>query len=687
MKNNKTKNLLLLIFFGLALFLPVFAHAADFLYQYAAKWGSQGSGTSQFQSPAGIAVDSTNTVYVADTSNNRIQKFTSSGTYVGTWGSLGAADGQLNRPCGIAIGPDGNVYVADSVNFRIQKFTQAGTFVAKFGSFGSGDGQLSIPSGVAVSPDGMVYVADMLNNRIQRFTAGGIFSTKWGSLGTGDGQLNFPYSTAVDSSNNIYVADYGNHRVQKFASNGTFITKWGTQGINDGQFLYPMGVAVDPSGNVFVSDAMGRVQKFTSEGMFITKTGSQGTGDGQMKMPAALALDPSGNIYAADTDNHRIQKFAALQAYSVSGKVLDFADTANVIQGATVTILDENSSTVAAPQTNKSGSFIATLAQTGDYTISASKPGYEMKSIPQILTVSDASRAATGIVIYLKSTGQLSDVSFNLSTGWNFISTTKQPWDQNIAQVLSDISSKIRIVWGYNNQTQIWLRWKPTGSNNTLAAIESGKGYWIYANEPVTLKITGTVPLSTLHLFEGWNLVGYMGQDNASIGSELQSFSGKWSIVWHWDNGIWYAKDEIQATLPVQPLTYFRRGKAYWISIKTGTGGVYYNPSLPKISLNPDLINYGNVLVNGSSTKQVTVSNIGTATIAVSSVNLSGANKSEFSQTNNCTTILSDASCTVSVIFSPTSADAKSAALVFVSNDPETPSINLPLIGTGVIMQ
>ncbi|MEI6152608.1 MAG: choice-of-anchor D domain-containing protein [Deltaproteobacteria bacterium] len=687
MNHNKVKNGLLLVFIGLVIFVPVFTQAADYLYQYSAKWGSQGAAAGQFQSPSGIAIDSTGTVYVSDTSNNRIQKFTSSGTNVGSWGSVGMADGQLKRPWGIAIGSDDNLYVADSNNCRIQKFTPAGAFVAKFGSWGSSDGQFMIPAGVAVSPDGMVYVADMLNNRIQRFTAGGAFSLKWGSSGTGDGQFNSPNGITVDSSNNVYVVDSGNNRIQKFASNGTFVAKWGTNGIDDGQFTYPMGVAVDPSGNVFVTDAMGRVQKFTSEGTFITKTGALGTGDGQMKLPGAVALDTSGNIYATDTDNHRIQKFAAVQAYSISGRVLDFADFVNVIQNATVTILDESANAVATPQTDKTGSFTATLAQKGDYTISASKLGYEMKSTPQFAAVSDTARTATGIVIYLKSTGQLSDVSFNLSTGWNFVATTKQPWDQSIAKVLSDISSKVRIVWGYNNQTQVWSRWKPASLNNTLATIESGKGYWIYVNEPVTLTITGTIPSSTLHLFEGWNLIGYMGQDNASIASELQSFSGKWSIVWHWDNSIWYAKDEVQTNLPVQALTYFRRGKAYWVSIKSGTGGVYYNPSLPKISLNPDLISYGSVAVNGSSTKQVTVSNTGTAAITISSVSLSGTNRSEFSQTNNCSTIASGASCVASVIFSPTSAGAKNAALVIVSNDPETPSINLPLGGTGVILQ
>jgi len=106
--------------------------------------------------------------------------------------------------------------VADSRNDRIQKFTSNGNFLTKWGSFGTGDGQLHFPRGLAVDNSGNVYVADTQNFRIQKFTSNGGFLTKWGSQGTGNGQFNFPYGLAVDNSGNVYVADPGNWRIQKF---------------------------------------------------------------------------------------------------------------------------------------------------------------------------------------------------------------------------------------------------------------------------------------------------------------------------------------------------------------------------------------------------------------------------------------------------------------------------------------
>ncbi|MBF0537156.1 MAG: DUF1566 domain-containing protein [Nitrospirae bacterium] len=65
--------------------------------------------------------------YVADPANNRIQKFSSSGAFITKWGSSGSGDGQFNSPYGVAVDTSGNVYVADNGNNRIQKFAPATT--------------------------------------------------------------------------------------------------------------------------------------------------------------------------------------------------------------------------------------------------------------------------------------------------------------------------------------------------------------------------------------------------------------------------------------------------------------------------------------------------------------------------------------------------------------------------------
>ena len=67
-----------------------------------------------------MAVDSSGYVYVTDSQNHRIQKFSSTGTFVTAWGTPGSGNGQFNGPHGVAVDSSGYVYVADTGNHRIQ---------------------------------------------------------------------------------------------------------------------------------------------------------------------------------------------------------------------------------------------------------------------------------------------------------------------------------------------------------------------------------------------------------------------------------------------------------------------------------------------------------------------------------------------------------------------------------------
>jgi len=140
--------------------------------------------TAQFNNPSGVAVDSAGTVYVADTNNNRIRKVLPDGmvsTLAGS-GTLGFADGvaataQFNFPNGIAVDSTGTVYVADSFNHRIRKIQPDGTVstLAGSGTLGFADGagmtsQFNLPTGVTVGSAGTVYVADQNNHRIRKIT-------------------------------------------------------------------------------------------------------------------------------------------------------------------------------------------------------------------------------------------------------------------------------------------------------------------------------------------------------------------------------------------------------------------------------------------------------------------------------------------------------------------------------------
>ena len=116
--NRKTEKRMFLVYFEIKsllfaiciLLLSAFiVNAEVFLF----KWGSPGVGEGEFNGPHGIAIDSLENVYVVDSFNNRVQKFTSDGTFIREWGSFGTGDGQFNNPIGIEVDSSDNVYVAD----------------------------------------------------------------------------------------------------------------------------------------------------------------------------------------------------------------------------------------------------------------------------------------------------------------------------------------------------------------------------------------------------------------------------------------------------------------------------------------------------------------------------------------------------------------------------------------------
>lgn len=204
-------------------------------------WGRPGNGNDEFASPVGIAADGAGNVYVVDHGNHRVQKFNVSSasgtwqaTHVRTWGGLGNGPGQLNNPYGIALDSQNTLWVADGGNGRVVRFDANGNYMSVVGWPGTGDGQFVTPTWVSFDSAGSMYVTetnsdpsdvrapDIAHQRIQKFNAAGQFVSKWGSYGENGGQFRLPFQVVVDLAGDAaYVSDYYNTRLQKFSLSNT----------------------------------------------------------------------------------------------------------------------------------------------------------------------------------------------------------------------------------------------------------------------------------------------------------------------------------------------------------------------------------------------------------------------------------------------------------------------------------
>jgi len=271
------------------------------------EWGGYStSDLGKFYHPQQIAVDDERNIYVADTGNSRIQKFTHEGQFLSSWGTNGVENGELQSPVGIAI-YENNVYVVDEKQNTVQKFDNDGNFILKWGERGNENGQFSSPQGITIDSSGIVYVADSKNHRIQQFTSDGEFLSSFGKFGYGDGKLKIPVDVAV-YGDFIYVSDPGGYKIEKYTSDGIFIKSFD---YNFGGFsVRPGGLTVDPNGNIyFVDAAKYRVVKINSDGRTLATWGSIGKGDGKFIEPKDLVLDNRGYLFVLDSSLGLVQKF------------------------------------------------------------------------------------------------------------------------------------------------------------------------------------------------------------------------------------------------------------------------------------------------------------------------------------------------------------------------------------------
>jgi len=300
--------------------------------------------------PAGVAVDSTGKVYIADYGNYRI-RMVSAGTITtvagtGTAGYIGdhvsAVTAPLAAPQRIATDAAGNFYIGDGV--RVRKVANGTILTIAGGGTPTGENgpaagaQLLSPQGLATDAAGSVYIADSGTGRVLRVSGGTLSRMAGGGTLAADGvpatggQLNTPVGVAVDSSGALYIADTAAARVRKVSSGVISTAVGGGSTLGDGgpaasaQLMEPQGVAVASGGNLYIADAE-RVRMVSGSTIStVAGCGDAGyQGDGGVATaalisgPSGVATDHAGNVYIADSGNNRIREVAGGIITTVAG--------------------------------------------------------------------------------------------------------------------------------------------------------------------------------------------------------------------------------------------------------------------------------------------------------------------------------------------------------------------------------
>ena len=275
--------------------------------------------------PRSLAFAKDGTFYVADSRNHRVLHLDTDGNILHEWGTFAdgagipVADGTFNEPWGIAVGPDGSVYVTDTWNHRIEKFTSTGRYLTAWGTFGQGETPESFygPRGLAIDAEGRVYVTDTGNKRVAVFDANGKFITQFGSAGLEPGQFDEPVGIAIDKNGTVYVVDTWNQRVQTFTpmeTDGslTFVPDkqwdvygWFGQSLDNKPFI-----TVNDELHVFITDPDGyRIMEFDPNGLLIRTWGDFGDTESSFGLASGIAMDNEGHVWVTDSVNNRVMRF------------------------------------------------------------------------------------------------------------------------------------------------------------------------------------------------------------------------------------------------------------------------------------------------------------------------------------------------------------------------------------------
>jgi sugar lactone lactonase YvrE len=649
--------------------------------------------SASLSGPNSVSVDSVGNIFIADFNNSRIREVVvstgkiqtvagggpSPATCAGSTDSIGdgclATSASLSGPEGVLVDGSGNILIADSGNGRVREVvtatgditTIAGNGAKSFGGDGHPaiDAELDTPVSVLVDGSGNIFIADSNNNRVREVAASsGNIQTVAGN-GTpgfsGDGgpatgaELNLPFGLAVDSQGNLFIADLNNSRIREVvASTGNIQTVAGN-GVNgfsgDGgpatnaSLNFPEGVFVDSQGNIFIADTINnRIREVVKATLNIQTVAGDAnigfTGDGvpatstALSSPFSVFADKTGNLFIGDSNNSRIREV--------------LASTGNI-------------QTVA-------GNGTPGFSGDGGLATSAQLNGISGISVDDTGNLFIVDSADNRIREVESSTGNIQTVVGNGVPGFNgdggpaATASLRGPFS-----VFVDGVGNIFIGDSENNRIRAVFVPAAKLSGATLSFTPQDVGT-SSVPQIVTLTNSGRAILSISSIaVAGTNSADFSQTNNCAatvnIGANC-TINVKFSPI---SVGVRTASVIITDNAGNSPQTVSLTG-----------AGVVAAPTVSSASLTFAAQGVGSL----SAAQTVTLTNNGNATLSITSIAITGASASDFSQTNTCgVSVAVGANCAINVSFKPT-ASGMLAASVTITDDAANSPQNISISGT-----
>ncbi|CAF1032017.1 unnamed protein product [Adineta steineri] len=365
--------------------------------------GIQGLDSNQLSGPYGIFVDVNLDLYVADSTNHRVQLFRlgeSNGITVAGYTSVTPTI-TLSQPSGIILDAEKYLFILDTGNHRIISSGSNG-FRCLVGCYGTGSqsNQLMFPFSFSFDHSGNMFVNDQGNSRIQKFLlmndsfalsfnqpkfcSGAIWISNGITIANQSIVGQSPIAIFVDTNNTIYVA----HR------QNSIIVIWREESISPthiiyGNFIQSASVFVTSNGDIYIDDGRTnyRVQKWIAEsntfvtvmnvnssclGLFVdindtlycsmadhhqvvkrslndavmnsnlvaAGNGSAGPASNQLSLPFGIFVDINLDLYVADADNNRIQLFQSGELDGITVAGYTSLNPTIILRGPSGIILD-----------------------------------------------------------------------------------------------------------------------------------------------------------------------------------------------------------------------------------------------------------------------------------------------------------------------------------------------------------